>query len=127
VQGTPPAALENLKWYNNLGAYMVSVWLYALFLMIIGFGYSFFWSAGSIIYLLMRKNVDDTEMDEINLEEEESEETYTPPPAPAPHSAEKTGTGFTMVEPPTLKAPPPSSTPQPESNPPEKGDGNIPG
>jgi len=35
----------------------------------IGFRYSFFWTAISAIYLLLRKNVDDTEFDEVYLED----------------------------------------------------------
>jgi hypothetical protein len=123
TQGTAAAALDNMTWYNKVGAFLVSIWLYAVFLIIVGFGYSFFWSAGSIIYLLMRKKVDDTEMDEINLEEEESEEAYTPPSATAPPSPVSSGPGLTMVDAPTLKP----SSPKAENNPPEKGDGNAPG
>src|SRR5262249_20682833 len=68
--------------------------LYLIFLIVVGFGYSFFWCASTIIYLLMRRRVDDTDLDEIHLEEDEFEEPYTTqaatvtaparPTAPAP-------------------------------------------
>ena len=49
---------------------MTSFWVHLVFLMVIGFGYSYFWTASTQIYLLMRKRVDETEMDEVYLEEE---------------------------------------------------------
>ena len=65
------------RWWNYAGAGMVTGWLYLFFLLILGFGYSYFWSASTIIYLLMRRKVDDTDMDEVYLEEDEAEESYT--------------------------------------------------
>ncbi len=122
------------KWYNYVGAWMVSVWIYLAFLLILGFAYSFFWTAGTITYLLMRRNVDDTDLDEVYLDEEEAEEPYTVPPAAPAASA---GTSLTMVEPPTLKtsaatvappAPPPvaPAPPRVETGPTQGGDGNPP-
>jgi hypothetical protein len=72
-----------LTWINKFAAGLASFWLYLIFLMVIGFGYSFFWCASTIIYLLMRKRVDDTELDEIHLEEDELEEPYPAPAAPS--------------------------------------------
>lgn len=90
--------------WNTAASVMVAAWLWLVFLIMIGFGYSYFWSASTIIYLLMRRNVDDTDMDEVYLEADESEDVYSPPPptatAPAPTSAT-----LTMVESPTLRAP----------------------
>ncbi len=121
---------SSFRWWNWIGVFLVSVWIYLVFLMIDGFGYSYFWSAGTIMYLLMRRKVDDTEMDEVYLEEEEPEESYslpaspaTPPPAPA-----SAGPGLTMVEAPALR----SSTAvtaapvAPTAAPPEGGHGNPP-
>jgi hypothetical protein len=116
-----------MKGYNYVGTFIVTVWLYLFFLMILGFGYSYFWSASTIIYLLMRRKVDDTELDEVYLENEEPEgpysagPTFTPQPAATPAPA-----GVTMVEAPTLRTPAkeeamasPAATP-----PPATGDGN---
>jgi len=93
------------KWYSYVGAVMVAFWLYLAFLMVVGFGYSYFWSASTIIYLLMRRKVDDTEMDEVYVEEDEEEPTYSMPittsPAPAPGGT----TPLSMVE-----APPPGTS-----------------
>ncbi len=61
--------LDSFLLYNHLGAIMVSFWITLVFLMVLGFGYSFFWTAATMIYLLMRKKVDDIDLDEVYLEE----------------------------------------------------------
>ncbi len=101
----------NWHWWNDVAAGLMTFWLSLVFLLVLGFGYSYFWSAGTLIYLLMRRNVDAAELDEVYLEEDEHEGPYTPAPAPpAPPSAIKQGGSLTMVEPPGLRpvAPPPS-------------------
>jgi hypothetical protein len=114
--------------YNKWGAFLVAVWVYLFFLMILGFAYSYFWTAGTIIYLLMRRDVDDTEVDEVYLEEDEAESAYSAPVPEAPEPSPPGGPGLTMVEAPTLKTPAPASQPPPvvESGRVDQGDGNPP-
>jgi hypothetical protein len=104
-------AENRMSWWNKAGAFLVAVWVYLVFLLLLGFGYSFFWSASTIIYLLMRRNVDAAELDEVYLEEDEQEGPFgsalTPgQPAPAPKPA---GSPVTMLEPPTLRTPSPAT------------------
>ena len=100
---------DNMSWNNYLGAILVSIWIYLLFLMIVGFSYSYFWCASTIIYLLMRRKVDDTEMDEVHLEDEDFEEPAARPASPAAAATTPAPAaapaGRTMVESPTLRAP----------------------
>lgn len=107
--------------HNYIGAFLVGVWVYALFLFVVGFGYSYFWTAASIIYLLMRRKVDDTEMDEIHLEDEDLDTPYTPPATPAaPATGNGGGTSLPMVEaPPSTPKPTPPPSPAPTTPPPE--------
>jgi hypothetical protein len=105
-----------MSWYNHLGAVMVSIWLYLVFLMVVGFAFSFYWSVNTIIYLLMRRVVDDTEIDEIYLEDEEADEPY---PMPSASPTMQTEPGTVMVDAPTLKQVSPApSTPPGDGNPP---------
>ena len=56
----------------------------------IGFGYSYFWTAATIIYFLMRQKVDDTDLDEVYLEEDHGPAVRAQPPAarrPHPRSS----------------------------------------
>jgi hypothetical protein len=103
----------NMHAWNYMGAALMWFWLMLVFLLILGFGYSYFWSAGTLIYLLMRRNVDAAEMDEVYLEEDDHEGPYTPAPPPPPHDAVKPAP-LTMVEPPGLRpAPAPAPAPVP--------------
>jgi len=110
---------DTVSTVNAIGAALVGIWIYLFFLMILGFGYSYFWSASAIIYLLMRKKVDDAELDEVYLEEDDAE-PFRPPAAPAtgtvPTPAPKPG--LAMVEPPALKPPTPAPAPPPPPPPP---------
>jgi hypothetical protein len=127
-----PKYLESFSWYNYVGAFLVGgIWLHLVFLLVLGFGYSYFWSVSTIIYLLMRRKVDDTELDEVYLEEDESEDAYRSPlpvsaPAPIPAGTPaSSGTNLQMVEAPTLKpsapAPPASPPPSPLGTAPADG------
>jgi len=99
--------VQSMHWNNYLGAYLVSFWIYLFFLMIVGFGYSYFWVASTITYFLMRKKVDDAELDEVYLEEEEHESFFAPPKPPEAGGAKP---GPQMVDAPSLRvAPPPPS------------------
>ncbi len=98
---------DKLSGVNRVGAFLVAIWLALVFLLMLGFGYSYFWSASTIIYLLMRRHVDAAEMDEVYLEEDEQEGPYSghfTPPVPPASSAVKPPASVTMVESPALRA-----------------------
>jgi hypothetical protein len=113
--------VASMSWWNKTGAALVTLWLWLIFLLMLGFGYSYFWGASTIIYLLMRRNVDAAELDEVYLEEEEPEGPYSghfTPPAPS-SSAVKPSAPLTMVEAPTLRPPtPPAPAPSASAPPP---------
>jgi hypothetical protein len=129
---TALAKEENAKWrstfwsYNKVGAAMVSFWISLLFLMVLGFGYSFFWTSSSMIYLLMRKKVDEMDLDEVYLEETDEDDIFGGPPTTplqtAPATAPSSGTSQ-LQESLTIRqdrpALPPESPPAPEPPPPE--------
>jgi hypothetical protein len=115
---------DQLSTWNRIGAFLVMIWVGLLFLLVLGFGYSFFWSSATIIYLLMRKNVDTAELDEVYLEEDDQEGAYAGPltaPAPAtptPAAPPVKTTQLQMVEAPILKAPTPEpAAPDPKPSP----------
>jgi hypothetical protein len=101
--------------YNSWGAWIVCFWLTLIFLVMLGFTYSFFWSAATMIYFLMRKKVDESEMDEVFVEEDEP-----PLPPASPKIAE--GTSVPATSPtslPVIASPlPPSVPPIPPTLPP---------
>jgi hypothetical protein len=121
TQGQPRSA----DWHpwNYIGAVLVGFWLWVAFLLMIGFSYAYFWSSSTIIYLLMRRKVDDTDFDEVYLEDEDLDESYSAAPAPTSASPQPAAVGapLQMVEAPTLRTP---STPV-ESPTAPTGDGNA--
>jgi hypothetical protein len=108
---------QNLNWWNKFGAGLVAFWLGLLFLLILGFGYSFFFSTTSIIYLLMRRNLDAAEIDEVYLEEED-QESFGSPVAPAAPEGAKPTSPLQMVEAPSLRSVAPPTPPAPSYAPP---------
>jgi hypothetical protein len=95
--------------WNWLGVWLVTFWLVLVFLLMLGFSYSFFWSAMTMIYLLMRRKVDEIELDEVYLEEDNLE---GPPPAPVGTTGKDKNTGGPGVAAlPMVPPPPPVSPP----------------
>jgi len=125
------AAPEYDKWlgsfyrYNKLGAVLVSFWITLLFLMVLGFGYSFFWTTSTMIYLLMRRKVDDTDLDEVYLEEEESADMFGSPtgastlPITPPPPEKKDLVDLNIKTDKPALPPPPSPAPSVPESPPE--------
>jgi hypothetical protein len=68
-----------------IAAVFAAVWLYVVFLLLAGFVQSYFWSASTIIYYLLRRDVDNTEMHEVYLEGEDFDEAASTA-APGPTS-----------------------------------------
>ena len=72
--GIAETAPTGAAWF---GAVCAGVWLYILFLLLVGFVYSYFWSAATAVYYMLRRDVDNTEMEEVYLEG--SEDDFEPP------------------------------------------------
>lgn len=66
---------------TRIAAYLVGFWTTVIFLGLVGFAYSYFWSAATIVYFLLRRDVDETEFDEVYIDEEEEEPFPTVAPA----------------------------------------------
>lgn len=52
------------------GSWLIGLWTNGVFTLQLAFQFAFFWSTSSAIYLLLRRDVDATEMDEISVDEE---------------------------------------------------------
>jgi len=109
---------DDLRIHNKIGAGMAAFWMGLIFLMMIGFTYSFFWSAAAMIYLLMRKKVDEVDTEEVYVEDD------TPPVGPAPvppapvSPPPAPGLSLPMSPPPPPVSPPVSPPPPPPVSPP---------
>ena len=73
-----------LRWDQDVAASLVAFWVYLAVGMLGAFAISFYFTANTIIYYLMRHEVDATELDDVYVEQ--SEEDFadaTAPPATA--------------------------------------------
>jgi hypothetical protein len=102
-------SLSGAQW---LGAFLVSMWVYLAIGLLGAFAISFYFSANTIIYFLMRREVDATELDDVYLEQSEEDFADTNPPTMAPTAADAASTaGATAAVPATTTTatvPPPS-------------------
>jgi hypothetical protein len=108
--------MDSYHTWEYMGAGMVGFWMTLLFMLMLGFSYSYFWTAASMIYLLMRKKVDEVEVDEIYTEDEDLEEPVAPPKLSTPPAA--TAPSSVLVDAPTLRAPPAAPSAPPPAAPP---------
>jgi hypothetical protein len=97
-------AMASFYFYNTWGAGLIGLWLHLIFLCMVGFSYSFFWSASTIIYFLLRKINDEAELDEVYEEELEEPIGMAPPSSPAPPTS-----GSTISLPMTTPGPAPAA------------------
>jgi hypothetical protein len=63
---------------NGFGAYMIKMWVSLMLLFASGYVYSYFWSAMTVIYFLLRRDADGAEMDEVHLDNQEQVRTLPP-------------------------------------------------
>ena len=76
------------------GAWVIGFWVYVVIGFVVAFLVSFFFSANTVIYYLLRKKVDATDADDVYVEEEPAEEVPPVPEEPAKaEEAEKTESG----------------------------------
>ena len=74
------ARAPELSAAGKLGAGIIWFWALCVKLVALGFLYSYFWTASTAIYYLLRRDVDATEMDEVYLEDDEGEQPQGLPP-----------------------------------------------
>ncbi len=58
------------------GTWLIHFWIGCVKVLAVGFLYAYFWTATVAIYLLLRRNVDAAEMDEVFLDEDASEQPH---------------------------------------------------
>ncbi len=67
------AGWDQLTGSERAAAFVLGFWVWLVLGLVWGYAVSYGYSAFTIIYFLLRKNVDNTEFDEVYLEEEEEE------------------------------------------------------
>lgn len=93
---------------QSIGAFLIAFWVYLTITMLGAFAISFYFSANTIIYYLMRREVDATELDDVHLDHVEDDLHVEPAavPAPAVVAPAADSTPGTVVQNPTDNPPP---------------------
>ena len=65
---------------GKFGGGLIWFWVLCVKLVALGFLYSYFWTASTAVYYLLRRDVDATEMDEVYLEDDQGEQPQGLPP-----------------------------------------------
>lgn len=73
--GAPPRELSQV---GQIGVRVLGFWIDCVRYLALGFGVAYFWASATGIYLLLRKEVDNTEVDSVRLDGEETQ--YGLPP-----------------------------------------------
>ena len=103
---------DSMTWGNYAAAGMASFWMVFVFLLMIGFGYSYFWTAYTMVYLQMRKKLDDVEVDDVYVDDLTAPVTQaaTAAPVPAPPASTPPAGGVSLpmvtADTPVVPAPP---------------------
>jgi hypothetical protein len=98
---------------KTIVAGFVGFYTHLVFLAVVGFAYSYFWTAATVIYFLMRRDVDEIDATEVDLgDEEDAFPTFSTTPPPDARAS-----GLQIIEaptPPSPPSPPPSFPKEPE-------------
>lgn len=78
--GTLAGSPGELGEIAGVGTGLIAFWVGCMKLLAVGFLYSYFFAAAACIYLLLRRNVDATEMDEVYQDADATEPAYGLPP-----------------------------------------------
>jgi hypothetical protein len=99
-----------LKWSESISAFLISVWVYICIGLLGAYVISFYFSANTIIYYLMRREVDATELDDVYVEETDEDFADRSPSAPADGAVGVVTETVVLVQPEPPAASPPPST-----------------
>lgn len=104
--------------YGQFTAWFIALWTYLLLGLLGAFAVSMYFSVSTVIYLLLRRDQDSTDMHEVYQEqpEEEVTETSAPLPQPAPAGGQEAQAGTAQPTAPSdtqTPAPPAQAAPQP--------------
>jgi hypothetical protein len=85
-----PINSASMSTFENIGAILMAVWVYLVIGLVMAFLISYFISASTMIYFLLRRHVDATDLDDVFVEETEEEPMQLVDEAPAEAAAEET-------------------------------------
>lgn len=103
--------------FQGIGAFLLALWVYIAIAMLGAYAISFYFTANTVIYYLMRREVDATEMDDVYVDPTEDDMNGEPLPQATtnqPATTSESNAPMTSSEPAT----PPTVVQTPSDNPP---------
>jgi len=80
---------SQLTWYEHFSAFFIGVYVLTVIGLMWAFLASFYFSASTVIYFLLRRDVDGTDLEELHMEEEGSgKDSSKPESSPPPESTD---------------------------------------
>jgi len=86
-----PSNWEAMSTCEAIGAFCISVWVYLIIGLVLAFALSYAASATTIVYYLLRRKVDATDLDDVYVEE--AEEAFAAPPEAEAEAPAETAKG----------------------------------
>ncbi|HUU58555.1 MAG TPA: hypothetical protein VMZ50_03340 [Phycisphaerae bacterium] len=84
-----PMSWDAMSGGQSIGAFIIGIWVFLVATLVMAYLLSYFASASSVIYFLLRRKVDATDLDDVYVEEEE--EPVVPQEPAAPEAGEAGG------------------------------------
>jgi hypothetical protein len=109
----PPTPFGMAPNWEPLGAWLITLWVALVVALLIAFVISFYYCASTIIYFLLRREVDATDLEDVYLDEDEAEPAGAGAPYTPPAPGGVTTAPSTFSPPSNTSAAPPESPPPP--------------
>lgn len=113
---------SNLHGLEYFSAFMIGAYVVVVIAMMWSFLASFYFSGSTVLYFLLRRDVDQTELSEVYAEETEAMDETHPPPDAAPSPVGQSGSSTTPESQPSPETP---EQPSPEVTDPGGGGSNT--
>jgi len=98
-----------MKWSEDIAAFLICLWVFLLIGLVGAFVISFYFSANTIIYYLMRREVDATELEDVYVED--AEDDIVEPAGAVPAGAVATPATIVTTTPAIVVTPPTENPP----------------
>ena len=79
--GFDEVKLAHMSWFAQL---LIWGWVYLVWAFVVAFAISFYYAASTVIYLLLRREVDLTDLEDVHFEDIPAEQSAAAPPPTAP-------------------------------------------
>ncbi len=130
---------QSLTWYEHFSAAIIGLYVLLVIGLLWSFLASFYYSGSTVIYYLLRRDVDGTDLEDIQMEEEQQRDVSEPVGAVAPRASEPAvrdsnlapapstnDVSLPVVEGGKAAAPPPTPSPETEPSQPSASVANSP-